>query len=748
MKKLNILAAVLLMLCVMLSGCSEREAADAEIPVTYEKGTPVTDKDSVTVENENMSLQFDTKRCAFSLTEKATGNEWLSNPAADYQDPIAANITRTDLQSQIILTYKQDMANLRTTNSASSAVLKKTFTVTEVKDGIRVDYTFKEGFTVPVMYTLNPDGFTAKVLCGEVTETGTSTIYSIQLLPFFGAAGEADGGYMFVPDGSGAIIDFNNGKTSVPEYSKIVYGADDSLPNYYERSRQEEIRLPVFGMKKNGGAFLAVIEDGDGFAYVNASVSGVKTALNNIYATGVYRATERLTILNGSLGTAGNSLYTALEPANPDSFGVKYIFLKPDNADYSGMAAAYRGYLTENGELKKNDEKTLMLAEFFGGVSKKMSFMGFGYDGLCRLTSFGEAKDIIAELKGNGIDDITVSYRGMSGSGYGGKLETDLNPVGSLGGPSGWKELTDYTSENNISLFVEADFYAFFGSGNGFSSIFDVSKTLDMSASALWYKGLNTNIRDTSRGRRYLLKPRHYGEAMNNLAQSASKNNVSGITLCDISNRLSGDYAPDGFGRQRAISAVRETLSKDGLSFMLKTPNAYMLGGAAAVTDIPVASSGHLLFDRDVPFYQMVLRGSAPYSGYALNINNNSGDMFLKHVESLTGLKYAYMAAKSDELKSTELVNFYGLGNGNKKSAAEAYRVMGKISALVGDGYAVKHETYGSTAAMTYSSGATVMVNYSADEWEFGGAKVPGRGWAVLKNGSVAASGSEVPLFD
>ena len=40
-------------------------------------------------------------------------------------------------------------------------------------------------------------------------------VNSISLLSFFGAAGQEREGSMFVPDGSGALIHFNNGKTNI-----------------------------------------------------------------------------------------------------------------------------------------------------------------------------------------------------------------------------------------------------------------------------------------------------------------------------------------------------------------------------------------------------------------------------------------------------------------------------------------------------------------------------------------------------
>ena len=51
-------------------------------------------------------------------------------------------------------------------------------------------------------------------------------IYYLSVLPYFGASGTTDEGFLFVPEGGGALIEFNNGKTSQNSYYSNVYGWD------------------------------------------------------------------------------------------------------------------------------------------------------------------------------------------------------------------------------------------------------------------------------------------------------------------------------------------------------------------------------------------------------------------------------------------------------------------------------------------------------------------------------------------
>ena len=101
---------------------------------------------------------------------------------------------------------------------------------------------------------------------------------TINLLPYFGAANDESQGYIFVPDGPGALIYLNNGKTTAETYGRAVYGRDRaSMPvNEYSADSKEQIYLPVFGLKNDDRAFVAILEDGDAMGQINAVVAGMR----------------------------------------------------------------------------------------------------------------------------------------------------------------------------------------------------------------------------------------------------------------------------------------------------------------------------------------------------------------------------------------------------------------------------------------------------------------------------------------
>ena len=86
-------------------------------------------------------------------------------------------------------------------------------------------------FIIPLTYRLEGANLvvTLDPAAVEYNDEGFYPVH-IDLLPYFGAAAEEEG-YLFVPDGSGALIYLNNGKSVYSSYSAQVYG-QRSIPGF------------------------------------------------------------------------------------------------------------------------------------------------------------------------------------------------------------------------------------------------------------------------------------------------------------------------------------------------------------------------------------------------------------------------------------------------------------------------------------------------------------------------------------
>ena len=83
-------------------------------------------------------------------------------------------------------------------------------------------------FNITLELRIENNELVATVPFDSIEYTSTYIPIHLDVLPYFAASTAADDGYMIVPDGCGAVIDFNNGKTKQSPYNSNVYGWDDA----------------------------------------------------------------------------------------------------------------------------------------------------------------------------------------------------------------------------------------------------------------------------------------------------------------------------------------------------------------------------------------------------------------------------------------------------------------------------------------------------------------------------------------
>lgn len=218
--------------------------------------------------------------------------------------------------------------------------------------------------------TLEKDNVNVSVITEEIkekqaTDTSGLVLLEIGMLQFFNAAGMEDEGYMVVPDGSGAVINYNNRRYNAQAYNGEVYGRDTSIGMLTRPSKTEQVYLPVIGAVTNGEktnhGYMAVAKSGETCASVNATVSGQNsTSYNNTWFEFKVRAEDTYYM--------GNRKLTVYEQGkiNQPNLTVGYYPLAKENLSYVDIAEAYRNYLIEQKGFKdKSDNiKTAIILTF------------------------------------------------------------------------------------------------------------------------------------------------------------------------------------------------------------------------------------------------------------------------------------------------------------------------------------------------------------------------------------------------
>lgn len=730
MKKICIRAFSLCLCPVLLAAVfSAKAAADAKLYMSGEDG----DRQILTVQSNNLELSLDTETGMLCVADKRSGKRWYSNPTDAADDENASGVTRTNLLSQLIVKYK-DGNSITAINNYVGSVKRGDAKFSVSGNKLRADYKFEKAeLTVPVVYSAEGDAFTAEILLDEIEESGAYPINTIELLPFFGAGGVKDNGFIFVPDGSGAIIDFNNQKAEYGQYEKQVYGEDTTLISDTYPMNSEKISVPVFGLKNGSGAYLAYISAGAESASVSAAVSGFLCSYNRASSSVTYRSVETLD-LKDHTGKNVTGMFTALNHIKSKSYKVEYSLLNEADANPAGMAAVLRKKLSTK---KKNAEsRERLVVDFYGAANVEKAFLGIRYTGVKTLTSYSQAAEILKDLKKRGIKNTDVGYRYFTPSSVNGGLSVEIKPWRRLGGAGGFKKLSEYAAANGTKIYPYADFHIYSKSSSGFFRLTDSAMGLDLVPAKSYDYSFVTRSQDKTTAAKYLLSPGKFSRAEKKLLGSVEKNGINGLLLDGAAGSLYSDFSKKGCLRDEALASTVEILKSlsSAAALMTVNPNFYAFGYSDVITDLPMRSSGSRLFDRDVPFLQMVLHGVTDYTGSAVNLDGISQKDILDIISTGSQLKLALMSEPVDSVVNTELDYLYSACYADcAETAAELYKKVSAVNAAVRGAAITAYGSDGMLAVTEYDNGVRVAVNYADSPCEFGGKTVEAQSYIVIE---------------
>jgi len=307
--------------------------------------------------------------------------------------------------------------------------------------------------------------------------------------------------------------------------------------------------------------------------------------------------------------------------------------------------------------------------------------------------------------------------------------------LGSLGGKKDYNSLLSYTKKNDISVYSYADFFNFSKGGNGIGG--NATKVYSLQKSPLRLKGFSLvdNYRVDNEATVSFVRPTKYQSVAETLIKNASKANVQGIALGSISSSIISDYAKGYISRtdaKKMILSATETI-KNKYSVITSSANDYMWKYSNTIVDLPTYSSRYIIFDYDVPFLQIVLKGTKDYSSEALNMLGMSTESFLNAVEGCSNLKFDGMYAKNAAINGTKLGDVFGANYNSWFDVSVKWQnEMKKIYAAVKDSEITSHNVDGEVVIIEYKNGTRVYVNYSEKEAELDGIKIPAL-WYTLK---------------
>lgn len=590
---------------------------------------------------------------------------------------------------------------------------------------------------VPLQYRLVGKQLRVSVPEKGIQYSQAMKIQTLSLLPFFGASGVSDQGYSLVPDGSGSLIYFNNGKTNVAPYNATLYGTDKTFYKPMKNQKDEVARLPVFGMKYEDHAFLGIIDKGDAVASVEADVSGRLNQYNTVYPSFTLNSIEEVTLTNGWRSSTVKKFQS--QPFHSE-IAVAYQFLGADQASYSGMAESYRNYLEEQQKLTRLEanSKLPFYVEFIGGIPKKKFFLGIPYHAYESLTTFEQAQRILTEMQELGIDGIQLRYTGWFNGGIHHNLPNSVSVDSKLGGRKGLSELETYAKANHIGLYPDVSFLESFPDAKGFKKAY-ASRLITNKLAAVYPFRISTLWENDEVNPGYVLSPKVIPQIISGFLEDYRSLNLPTLSLRDLGNELNSDFNREAvINREEAKGVAIDQLTQittTAPNLLIEGGNAYATPFAKHIVNAPISNSHFNITDEAIPFFQMVYHGSIQYTGEAWNLGDDqdSSVTFLKALESGSSLHYTWFYADPSAIKMTDFDHFYSADYRRWiNEAAELYQKLNDVVQDVQGQVIQKHEKLAEGVYQTtFEQGKRIIVNYNDAVVKMNGVTVEPKGYWV-----------------
>ena len=688
---------------------------------------------SLIAENENYALYMREQGLSVVVLDKATGAYMES--AVSYDDGKNNELWQGAMQSAMVLNLIYSSVDTQQADLINDDVSQQV-TYTDNGFSAKVYWNkYKLGMTLEV--TLNEDGITARVPDESIVEDSDSYyISSIALYPYLGYSYlDTKEGYMLLPDGNGALIylddkegRFNSG------YTGVIYGTDTGFVDsevvrlwkdkYEMVNDANNILAPVFGMAHTDEeiAYLAVVEEGDQRATIEASPNGVSIDYNRIFARFTERRLYNQPTSNN--GTSGSFKMVETDRSHSD-LQVRYLFLSGADADYCGMANAYRDYLLENGTLKTLEDDYRTRVDFLG-AEREAWVVGTSS---VVMTTVDDIREIYSDLEEQGVTELFGVYKGWQKGGLYNLPITKYKADSDIGGTKELTKLLEETGEKGIRLYLYND--ALRINPDEQNATFNVVKKINKrKLEEETYKDVYEKF--------MWLTPARTDEVLNRFVNSYTKSGVNRLALGGISDTLySYNYSGSFYTRYQCAGSYCDTVAKvdESTELVLEQPFAYLWDHTESFLDMPLYTSNYIFEDESVPFLSIVLKGIMPVYSEYVNFEANKQEFFLKLVETGTRPSFYITKENSSRLIYTNSSDIYSSEYSVYRDTILSYtKELEAVYEKTEGACIVGHEILGNgITVVTYDNGVKIYLNYSAETQSADGHTLEGMTYEVVE---------------
>ncbi len=576
-------------------------------------------------------------------------------------------------------------------------------------------------FRLSLEYTLNDDGLAVRLPANGIEfDESAYQFKNVSVLPFFGAGSNKYEGYSVIPDGSGALIRFQDFKGQSVNLSGQLYGADYA---YHEISGQhaESMRMPYYGVVTTypgtpGGAaaaptsgdaadaeaeettynngFLAVITEGDSLASLMAVCGGSLHPYNTVYAMFTPRPSDEYNLAD-SISVSGSATWTVTSKRKyTDSYRIQYFFLKDENlakangtegykAEWTGMATAYRDYMTARGDLTKMTAADVkadvpLFIETFGSVKTTERILSFPVEVDTPLTTFEDIETIYSELSEKGISNINFKLTGYANGGMNPTVPYRLKWTRVVGGKKGFNDLVDFAKANNFTVYPDFDFVYIRNQQlfDGISLKWHAVRTIDDRYTTR--RAYDAATQSFDRSFAIAISPAYFGRLYDKFGPTYLSYGNDAISVSTLGTDLNSDFDEDEpYHREdnkEFTLDLLERISNDIPHVMIEEGNAFAVKYADVILNASLTSSTYVKASESIPFLGMVYHGSKVFAGTPINMEGDINEGILHAIENGAAMYFMLSYQNTSDLKEDfRLSKYYSVSYEIWKDDVERY---------------------------------------------------------------------------
>ena len=673
------------------------------------------------IETEMGTVYLDEEALAFQFYNE---NNYLWSSTVDYENGnLTSNWVKRVRSAVHIESFNTASVNYATTEEfvLSDGTTKKTKII---DNGFESRITFgKSRISLLLRVTFTREGILVEVPEEEIEEPGSFVLGSLKVYPFFGGVLEDSvPGYVFVPDGIGALVRYRKADPSViANYKKEIYGRDlgyvaETNLNQILRDGNQ-IHAPVFGFVHgvNQNAVFGNILSGAEYGNLNIYYAGKTTAYTTVFPEFVYRRAYRQPI-----DRAGNAISLLQDFRNKVDVKVLYTPLAGEDANYVGMAKLYREQL---GLDKRRVYSDIPLKLETIGLEKSPGVL---FHRTTVMTRFEEFGSIASDLRREGLNNLIGVYFGYTDSGMTWSAPYYKGLSGKLGGEKAFRKML----EGFEDVYLAGDFVRAGSKASCFNTFRDLAKKINDQ------NYVYENWTDT----KYLLKHRKTRELFEKSANNYSEYGI-GWALQTIGEMLYSDFR-SGVLLEKAKEAYIDLLKEADMRVALYVANAYLWKEIDAFFHFPMYSSQYVQMSDTVPFLAIVLNG-LPLFGTNANFYPYARDELLRLIDFGVFPSFLVTEKSSKYLKDTELESIYCSRYVDLKPAIIVYydfvnQALRHVSSALITGRTVP-ET--GVVRVDYDNGVSIILNYTETSKFYSGLEILPKNYLVLKAGEVLYAG-------